>query len=50
MPSFNFLRQAVPEKKGCDRRTDRQTDGHMSDPIRVPFLHFEVRNPKNEHF
>ena len=30
-----------------DRQTDRQTDGQVSDLIRVPFLPFEVRNPKN---
>ncbi|GBP86933.1 hypothetical protein EVAR_60915_1 [Eumeta japonica] len=34
----------VPDKKGLDR----QTDGQQSDPIRVPFFPFEVRNPKKE--
>ncbi|GBP17625.1 hypothetical protein EVAR_8624_1 [Eumeta japonica] len=31
----------IPEKKGLDR----QTDGQQSDPIRVPFFPFELRNP-----
>ena len=30
-------------------QTDGQTDGQQSDPIRVPFFPFEVRNSKNEY-
>lgn len=32
---------------GVIYKKDRQTDGHQSDPIRVPFFAVEVRDPKN---
>lgn len=35
-----------PEKKGLDRRTVRLIDRQQSDPIRTPFILFEVRNLK----
>lgn len=37
----------ISEKIGCDRQTDRHTpDPDLSDPILVPMVLFEIRNPK----
>lgn len=41
--NFSLITLRVAENRGLYRLTD----GHQSDLIRVPFLSFEVRNPKN---
>ena len=43
VPNFNLIGLIDSEIIDCKRRTDR----HTSDPIRVPFLYSDVRNPKN---
>jgi hypothetical protein len=39
----NLIGPVVSEQIVYDRRTDRQ----RSNPIKIPFLGFKVRNPKN---
>ena len=45
--NFNSISLSIPEIKGLDKQTDRQTDGWTStDLIRIPFILKKIRNPK----